>query len=116
MGRMFDYNLTAGTKTIAASDTFTTGALDISQGENYAVNVVAVSGTAPDFSISYTASTESDGTYITPDSPTIAANVGAAKSVGFTPVLSKFIKITFTNNNASNSVIVTAKLTVQEGC
>jgi len=99
---------------IAASGSFTSGALNIGRGENFSVAVTAVTGTSPDFSITYTACPTEDGTFISPASNTIAANADTTGIWSFTPVPTKWIKIVITNNNSVNAVVPTVIFQMQE--
>lgn len=109
---MGTYQITSAS--ISASGTFTSAALSIGRGENFSVIVTAVTGTSPDYSITYTAANESGATFIAPASNTICSNQSSTGIWSFTPVPAPWIKIVITNNNASNAVVPTVKFMMQE--
>jgi len=101
-------------KEIAASGNAVSDPVEMSKASALAVHLTAITGTSPD--VTFTYSLSCDGvTFVTPVSPvTIKANAQAADVLDFAPEAAKWIKITCTNNNASNAVTVTARLAVQE--
>lgn len=111
--RMFSYAISGGARTLTGTANWTSEAINIGTGKEFALVVDAVTGTSPSFDISYTCSTESDGTYVTPASNLIVNDATAALVTAFNPVPVKWVKFTLTNNTV-NSVVLTVKLMVQE--
>ena len=113
MKHIFNYDVTSGTETITTGDTFTSEALGIRHGDNFGVHVVSVSGTAPDFTITFTECDTADGTFIAPDSNTVAANAATTGMYSLTPIVARYIKLVVVNDSA-NSVTLGIKLAVQD--
>ena len=89
--------------------------IDISKANAIALHLQTVTGTAPDVTFTYSMSSTKGGTYVTPASPvTIKANAAAADVLDFAPEAGRFIKITATNNNAGNDVVISALIAIQE--
>ena len=99
---------------IAASESFTSDALSIGRGENFGIAVTAITGTTPDYTITYTASPTADGTFISPDSNVICANQDTTGIWFFTPMPTGYIKIVITNNSGANAVVPTVIFNMQE--
>jgi len=102
-------------RTILASGSYTSEAVDMATATALALHVTAIAGTGPSVAFTYSLSNTKDGTYVTPSSPvTIGAAVTAVDVLDFAPELARFIKIIVTNNNAGQPVTLTASLAIQE--
>lgn len=99
---------------ITAGSTSTSGAIKLARGTGFSIIVDSISGTSPNYDVSYQVSSSADGTFISPADNVIINDTSTTTAVGFTPVAGQYAKFTVTNNNGSNALTITVKLTMQE--